>query len=206
MEHTNVIIKHSDLKEDRKQEAFTLLTDLLDRLSREEFYITFQSYAILEIDKFILELKESSRTEIVSNTEPINKYDIFFSYSTDDEKLANELYETLSASGLKCFLAEKNIRASEIWEARIRDALRSSNLVLLLITPNSFDKPWVLVEAGAAWCLNKSVLPLLRYVKPEKLIDPIRKHQARLIEASSQIEDLVNELLSGELITSANIK
>lgn len=205
LQHTNVIIKHSTLEETSKGDILDLLNGLQDILSKEEFYIAFQNHAISEIDKLIFELKEKSRVKADGDAGTVQRYDVFFSYSTEDKDIATELHRKLTATGLKCFLAEKDIRASEIWESRIRDALKDSNLVLLLITPRSVSSPWVLVEAGAAWGLNKKVLPLLMFVKPENLVDPIRKHQARIVETPAHIQTLVDELSSRELTISVSI-
>jgi hypothetical protein len=79
------------------------------------------------------------------------QYDVFISYSHLDNELANSLYSKLKSAGLRCFLSEKDIGAAERWESRIREALRSSQRVLLLITPNSKNSNWVIAEACAAW-------------------------------------------------------
>ncbi|OEU63955.1 MAG: hypothetical protein BBJ57_13940 [Desulfobacterales bacterium PC51MH44] len=78
-----------------------------------------------------------------------HQYDIFISYSHHDSQLAESIYSKLNDAGMRCFLAEKDI-AAERWEDRIRDALRASQRILLLITPNSKDSPWVVAEHGAA--------------------------------------------------------
>ena len=101
------------------------------------------------------------------------QYDIFISYSHLDNQLAKSLYSKFNAAGLRCFLAEKDIAAAERWENRIRDALRASQRILLIITPNSKNSPWVLTEAGAAWALGKPLVPALAYVQGRDLITPI---------------------------------
>ena len=116
------------------------------------------------------------------------QYDVFISYSHLDSQLANSIYSKLNNAGLRCFLAEKDIAASELWEDKIRESLRSSHRILLLITPNSKNSPWVVAEAGAAWALGKQLIPALAYVKTDELITPISSHQARLVHTPEQIE------------------
>ena len=83
---------------------------------------------------------------------------------------------------------------------KIREALRLSDRILLLITPNSKDSPWVVAEAGAAWGLGKKLIPVLAYVKTAELINFVASHQARLIHTPEQIEDqCVNFLLINRL-------
>jgi len=122
------------------------------------------------------------------------KYDIFLSYSHEDGNIANELYSKLTKAGLRCFMAEKDIAPAEQWENKIRDAIHLAKQILLLITPRSQNSHWVLVESGAAWALKKDLIPVLMFVKPHELIDPVRRYQAHMIETPSEIESLVSSL------------
>jgi hypothetical protein len=133
------------------------------------------------------------------------QYDVFISYSHLDNELANSLYSKLKSAGLRCFLSEKDIAASERWENRIRDALRSSQRVLLLITPNSKDSSWVIAETGAAWALDKPLVPALVYVGTDELISPVAAHQSRKIQTPEQIQNLVSELSADGSIIHGNI-
>lgn len=133
------------------------------------------------------------------------QYDIFISYSHRDNHLAQSFYSKLTDAGLRCFLAEKDIAAAELWESRIRDALRSAQRILLLITPNSKDSHWVVAEAGAAWALGKQLVPALAYVDESELITPIASHQARLIQTPEQVASLVRELSVDGSIVHGNL-
>ncbi|MCL4709099.1 TIR domain-containing protein [bacterium] len=133
------------------------------------------------------------------------QYDIFISYSHRDSQLANSIYSKLKGAGLRCFLAEKDISASELWEDKIREAIRSAQRILLLITPHSKDSHWVVAEAGAAWALGKQLIPALAYVEAKDLITPIASHQARLVHTPEQIESLVRELSADGSIVHGNI-
>lgn len=134
-----------------------------------------------------------------------SQYDIFISYSHHDSKLANSLYSKLNATGLRCFLAEKDIAVAYRWENSIRDALRASQQILLIITPNSKGSSWVVAEAGAAWALDKPLIPAVAYVKESELISPISSYQSRLIQTPEEIESLVQELSAGGSIAHGNI-
>jgi hypothetical protein len=73
--------------------------------------------------------------------------------------------------GLKPFLAEKEIALGMNWGNSLKEALRHSSVILCLITPNSKRSVWVHAEAGAAWVLEKPILPALFNVDPNELID-----------------------------------
>jgi hypothetical protein len=126
------------------------------------------------------------------NTKTI--YDIFISYAHSDAHIAKEIRDELENRNLKCFMAEKDVRAGADWNEDIRSALRGSNLVLLLITSRSVNKPWILLEAGAAWVLRKRIVPAVNQIDAKELIEPLSRSQARVIETNAQRVALAREL------------
>ena len=126
----------------------------------------------------------------------VSKFDVFISYTAGDAAIADELRNDLEKNGLKCFMSEKDIQVATEWQESIRAALIGSKRVLVLLTPRSINRPWVLMETGAAWALGKALIPALSHVVANELLDPIRRHQARVIETTAQKQALVNELSS----------
>ena len=84
-------------------------------------------------------------------------YDLFISYTQKDGEIAASLATQLHDAGVTCFMADRSILAAAEWEPTLRDALRSSKSVLLLMTPRSKASLWVAAEAGAAWVLQKEL-------------------------------------------------
>jgi hypothetical protein len=123
-------------------------------------------------------------------------YDVFISYAQKDGEIAASLATRLHDAGVTCFMADRSILAAAEWEPTLRDALRSSQSVLLLMTPRSKTSLWVAAEAGAAWVLQKELIPVLMFVEPGELFEPIRKFQARVAETPQQLNALVSELVS----------
>jgi hypothetical protein len=121
-------------------------------------------------------------------------FDVFVSYAEGDSGIAEELRYELENRGLKCFMAKKDIEVAAEWQDSIRAALRGSKRVLVLVTPLSITRPWVLMETGAAWALGKPLIPALSQVAANDLPDPIRRYQARTIETTAQRRALVDEL------------
>jgi hypothetical protein len=126
---------------------------------------------------------------------PAPQFDVFISYAAGDSAIADELRNDLEKGGLKCFMAEKDIQVAAEWQDSIRAALIGSKRMLVLLTPRSIKRPWVLMETGAAWALGKALIPALSQVEANDLIDPIRRYQARKIETTAQRLALVNELI-----------
>jgi TIR domain len=126
--------------------------------------------------------------------DPLTTNDVFIGYGGEDEEWAKELYKQLEGAGLKCFLAKLNIPTGAVWTDRLREELLSSRLGLLLLTRNSFDRPWLMCEAGALWATGTPIVPAYRYIQLTEVPDIISKHQARKIETQSEQEALISEL------------
>ena len=141
-------------------------------------------------------LSDASKFDVWLNKiiPPTPEFDVFISYATGDSAIADELRNDLEKNGLKCFMAEKDIQVATEWQDSIRAALIGSKRVLVLLTPRSINRPWVLMETGAAWALGKALIPALSQVAANELLDPIRRYQARVIETTAQRQLLVNEL------------
>ena len=127
------------------------------------------------------------------------QYDLFISYAQKDGDVAAGLAGRLHDAGITYFLADKSILAAAEWEPVIREALYSSERVLLLLTPRSKASLWVAAEAGAAWVLKKDLIPVLMFVEPSEIFELVRKFQARVGETSQQLDALVTELSEGRL-------
>jgi hypothetical protein len=121
-------------------------------------------------------------------------YDVFISYSHKDEELARELRQLLESKGLKCFMSSMDIRSGDPWTETIRNALVDAQEILLVITPDSVDSKWVLCEGGAGWALGKRMVPALLKVEPDLLPEPIKRHQAKKIDTTTQRESLAKEI------------
>ena len=127
-------------------------------------------------------------------TQELPLYDVFISYSHKDEELAKELRQLLVSKGLKCFMSGMDIRSGDPWAETIRDALKGSQELLLVITTDSIGSKWVMCEGGAGWALGKRMVPALLKVEPDLLPEPIKRHQAKKIDTAAQRESLAKEI------------
>jgi hypothetical protein len=125
-------------------------------------------------------------------------YDIFLSYSNLDRHIAEELEDELKAKGLTCFLAEKSLPGGTEWIPKLREAIKESDYILLLLTPRSIGRPWVNLEIGAAWMEGKTIIPLIQFVDIKELPDVIKYNQVKFIETEKQKLELFHELTSKE--------
>jgi hypothetical protein len=121
-------------------------------------------------------------------------YDVFVSYSAKDERTAKELTTLLAKQDLRCFLAEKSIRAGAQWKDEVRKALTKSRIAVIVVTPNSITSKWVISEAGAFWALGKPVAPALFFAGIEDLPDILKEYQCRTIETMGDRKEFAAEI------------
>ena len=93
------------------------------------------------------------------------------------------------------FVAQKSIRAGEIWTERIRKAITSSKIILLLLTPNSIDSDWVKAEAGAGWAMQKIVVPVSMLIDIRNVPIVVSQFQMRPGETEKDRSKLIDEIL-----------
>jgi hypothetical protein len=86
---------------------------------------------------------------------------IFLSYASEDKNRAAELINQLAQRpNLHVFTADK-MSAGEDWQSRIKKELSASDFFLVLLSPTSIQSKWVQFELGAAWGLNKFIIPVV---------------------------------------------
>lgn len=90
---------------------------------------------------------------------------VFLSFIHEDRRVADAL-KTLVEHELgihkEVFMVtdQDHLRAGDNWLGTIENALKSSEIVLSLLSKRSITKPWVNFEAGAGWLAGKRVIPV----------------------------------------------
>lgn len=115
--------------------------------------------------------------------------DVFISYSTKDEGLAQFVRKNLEAQKLSVFIASLSLNAGERWTPKIISELKSSQWVVLLATKDALASASVQMEAGAAIFGDKKVVPIMWNVKPEEVPRWISDYQG-IVLSDSTMENL----------------
>lgn len=99
----------------------------------------------------------------------------FWSYAREDEAFVHQLSAILAAKGIESFLYDRDIRLGEHWQDRIRQELERADLCIAVLSPASRRSNQFLMEVGAAWAMNKPLVPILRKdsVDPTEFLPPI---------------------------------
>lgn len=79
------------------------------------------------------------------------EYDVFLSFSSDDEKIAKPIWQELCLNGLRVFWSDSMLKnkLGESWFDAIESSLESSQHFVLLCSPNSMSSEWVKREYKA---------------------------------------------------------
>jgi hypothetical protein len=98
-------------------------------------------------------------------------YQVFVSHATADKWLATMLCEKIEATGATTFRDDRDIDGGDDIPETIRVEIKRSRELVVLLTPESAGRAWVLVEVGAAWGWSKStrITPIMCHVD----VDPI---------------------------------
>jgi FMN phosphatase YigB (HAD superfamily) len=86
---------------------------------------------------------------------------IFISYSRYNEEFAKTFAIELRSAGFSIWLDQQDIRLGERWEEAVEEALRSCEILLLILTPASVSSENVKDEIGYAIDHGKRILPVL---------------------------------------------
>ncbi|MES2979777.1 MAG: toll/interleukin-1 receptor domain-containing protein [Pseudomonadota bacterium] len=119
--------------------------------------------------------------------------DVFISYSTKDEELAQFVRQHLEAQKLSVFIASLSLVAGERWTPKIISELKGSQWVVLLATKDALASASVQMEAGAAIFGEKKVVPIMWNVKPEEVPRWISDYQGILL-SDSTMEHLATQV------------
>lgn len=106
---------------------------------------------------------------LYSNTIQIVHYgsmtlEIFFSYDSADSLLVKQIKEGIekrTADDVSVYIFEEDPSPGETISSKAKAGIRNSDLLFVLITPNSKNSPWVQQEVGFANGVGCPVVPIL---------------------------------------------
>ncbi len=122
----------------------------------------------------------------------------FLSYTSDNADLAKRIAEALQASGIETWWAEWCIGPGDSLRQKIDEGIGGCTHFLVLLTPQSIDKPWVNQEmdAGLVRKLNDQCkfLPL-RFDLPASRLPPLLSGMhSPTIQTDEDIAQLVSDI------------
>jgi hypothetical protein len=109
-------------------------------------------------------------------------YTVFISHSTKDRFIAQQVAGLIEEAGgdlgIETFLDEKDIEFGGSIPERIRQGIKDCGELVVLLSEYSVDRPWVLIEIGAAWVLEKRIVAVMDKLSPDQVPDVIAPYRA----------------------------
>lgn len=89
----------------------------------------------------------------------------------------------------------KDLPAGNQWLRSLEGALDSSNVLLVLCSPNSATKPWVMFESGGAWVKKIPIIPICHSgQRRNNLPSPLSFFQGLEVDSPRFVHDLMQSL------------
>jgi len=85
--------------------------------------------------------------------------DVFVSYSSKDQKIADAIVNYLESNKIKCWIAYRDAEAGSAYAASIVNAIKNTSIFLLVFSENSNSSKHVLREIDAACKYEKTIIP-----------------------------------------------
>ena len=106
------------------------------------------------------------------------KYVVFISHSSKDKWIARQMARLIEELDVWTFLNEKDIEGGDAIHDAVRQSIQGCDELLVLMSEYSLNRPWVLIEIGAAWGLEKRVVPIVDKVAPDQMPDILYQQKA----------------------------
>jgi hypothetical protein len=96
-------------------------------------------------------------------------HDVFISYSTQDKLTADAVCGILEASGIRCWIAPRDIPLGEDWTESIVDAIESTPIMVLVFSAHANESHQIKREVNLAVDNGRTVIPVrVEDVMPSK--------------------------------------
>lgn len=82
--------------------------------------------------------------------EPFDYYSCFISYSSKDHDFAERLHSDMQSKGVRCWFAPEDLKTGDKFRQRIDEAIRIYDKLLVVLSENSIESPWVEEEVEGA--------------------------------------------------------
>jgi hypothetical protein len=120
---------------------------------------------------------------------------LFVSYSGKDASFVTDFANRFRSAGVPTYSFGDCNGVGAIWQDQVLAALTASEVVLCVMTPDSAQSRWVHAEIGAAWASNKAVVPILRHIDKDRIIEILRQRICGDVSLPDQESEVFNTIL-----------
>jgi TIR domain len=132
--------------------------------------------------------------------------DIFISYSSEDEQLAQFVYRHLIEEGVSVFLASVSLAPGQKWAVDIMRALDASKHVIFLASKAACRSAYVQQELGYALGAKKEFTPVIWDIPAQELpgwtsaYQPLDLRDQTVESAKAQISAIASRIKAGRSV------
>jgi hypothetical protein len=83
--------------------------------------------------------------------------DVFISYSSQDQSVANEVCELVELGGLSCWIAPRDVTPGALWDEALLDAIDDCQAFLLILSTNANASRFVKNKVNRAFTKGKAI-------------------------------------------------
>ncbi len=131
----------------------------------------------------------------MSKVEKKSNLRVFLSYAAQDATQALRIYNVLFKQPDIEIFTTNMLSAGEKWIPKLRKALYESDLFIVLLSPNAVESKWVLYELGAAWGLNKPIIPVVMQLEMSGKVPLVLRDVPLLSIEDLENSEAVNQIL-----------
>jgi hypothetical protein len=122
-------------------------------------------------------------------------YRVFLSHATHDKFIAKVLCDKIEELGAATFRDDRDIEGGDAIPAAIQANIRDSDELLVLLTPQSSGREWVLIEIGIAIGVQRRIVPVFYHIDPKDVPGIIKDNRGfHLNDLGDYLEDLRNRI------------
>ena len=114
----------------------------------------------------------------------MDKPKVFISHSFSDDGWAREFANSLHNRGVKVWLDSSDLQAGRSWKEAIEKRLRESNVIALLVTPDTIKRPNLFFEIGAAMGMGKPVISVVSEGVDSSVLPGSLRERQQLLKSS----------------------
>lgn len=127
-------------------------------------------------------------------------YRIFLSHASTDKWIAKIICEKLDEIGLTSFRDDRDIRGGDDIPDEIQNEIRRCDELLVLLTPQSIGRVWVMLEIGMALARKRRIVPLLYHISVDPIPDMLKSKKAYALNDIDVYFDEVRERLAKKVV------
>ena len=146
-------------------------------------------------------------------------HEVYISHAYKDKSIADAICNGLESSGVKCWIAPRDIPVGEDWVKAVRRAIESASLFVLVLSENANAAPHVEREIANAFYTGRKIVPIrvskaipsrgfLFYLSDSQCFDSIGdSDEPDVKEVVERIKGLLGSLglSSGNNVSSASL-